>query len=163
MAKWLNRIFAYFPFHVVSDASYGVVPFQQPTADKPAQFLLVKHLEGHWGFPKGHPEGKETPEQTARRELKEETGIDAAQLWPKPQWVERYYFWRPGRMIRKKVFFMAAEVADTTARPQEEEIATVAWFDFPTALATLTYPNGQKILRQAEEFLKKHHYQPPAP
>ena len=41
------------------------------------EVLLVKHINsGHWSFPKGHVEGEETEEQTARREIKEETGID---------------------------------------------------------------------------------------
>lgn len=38
--------------------------------------LLVKHNAGHWDFPKGHVEKNETEEQTALREVKEETNLD---------------------------------------------------------------------------------------
>ena len=38
--------------------------------------LLVRHNKGHWDFPKGHVEPGETEEQTAKREVKEETNID---------------------------------------------------------------------------------------
>ena len=38
--------------------------------------LLVKHNDGHWGFPKGHVEKDETELQTAIREVKEETNLD---------------------------------------------------------------------------------------
>lgn len=40
------------------------------------RLLLIKNSRSaHWGFPKGHMERGETPEQTARREVLEETGI----------------------------------------------------------------------------------------
>ena len=40
------------------------------------QVLLIKHINGgHWAFPKGHVEPGETEEQTALREIKEETGL----------------------------------------------------------------------------------------
>ena len=38
--------------------------------------IIIKHKYGHISFPKGHVEGNETEEETAIREVKEETGID---------------------------------------------------------------------------------------
>ena len=38
--------------------------------------LLIKQHQGFWGFPKGHVEDGETEEETAAREVKEETNID---------------------------------------------------------------------------------------
>ena len=35
---------------------------------------MVRSHQG-WSFPKGHQEGRETPEETAKREVWEETGI----------------------------------------------------------------------------------------
>ncbi|MBR6598855.1 MAG: NUDIX domain-containing protein, partial [Oscillospiraceae bacterium] len=41
------------------------------------EILLIKHINsGHWSFPKGHIEANETEQETALREIKEETGID---------------------------------------------------------------------------------------
>ncbi len=39
------------------------------------KYIMVKHSERQWEFPGGHIEGKETPLQAAKRELKEETGL----------------------------------------------------------------------------------------
>jgi len=39
-------------------------------------FLLLHYPSGHWEFPKGHVEGNETEEETVKREIKEETGLD---------------------------------------------------------------------------------------
>ena len=42
------------------------------------EILLIRHMNGgHWAFPKGHVEKDETEEQTARREILEETGLIA--------------------------------------------------------------------------------------
>ncbi len=45
--------------------------------DARGQVLLVRYRSGGWAFPKGHIEPGETPEQTARREVHEETGVRA--------------------------------------------------------------------------------------
>ena len=38
-------------------------------------YVIVQSLEGYYGFPKGHMENNETEEQTAVREIYEETGL----------------------------------------------------------------------------------------
>ena len=39
------------------------------------EILLIQHKNGgHWAFPKGHVEKKETEEEPALREIKAETG-----------------------------------------------------------------------------------------
>ena len=38
--------------------------------------LLLKHNLGHWSFAKGHVEDSETEQETAIREIKEETNLD---------------------------------------------------------------------------------------
>src|SRR5690554_7789701 len=38
-------------------------------------YVIVKSTEGYFGFPKGHMEKNETEEQTAIREIFEETGL----------------------------------------------------------------------------------------
>ena len=43
---------------------------------KKHSFLIIKMLNGNWGFPKGHTEDQETDIQTAIREVTEETGIN---------------------------------------------------------------------------------------
>ena len=53
------------------EKSCGIVVFNE---DK---VLIVKHNVGHYGMPKGHVEDGETEFETAIREVKEETNIDA--------------------------------------------------------------------------------------
>ena len=44
--------------------------------DDNLEFLTISHRsDGHWGFPKGHVEKGESEEETAIREIYEETGL----------------------------------------------------------------------------------------
>ena len=65
------------------------------------QFLLIHQTLGHWTFPKGHVEDGETEQQTAYREILEETGIEVSfedgfrvinTYSPKRGYSERCYF-----------------------------------------------------------------------
>lgn len=51
--------------------------------------LLLQHLDGHWGFPKGHIEENETEIQTALREVKEETNLDV-EIDEKKRYTDNY-------------------------------------------------------------------------
>ena len=44
--------------------------------------MLLHYEEGHWGCAKGHFEEDETAEQTARREIREETGLTDIRFIP---------------------------------------------------------------------------------
>jgi ADP-ribose pyrophosphatase len=52
------------------ELSYGIIPFRDQ-----GDILIVQDRHNNWGFPKGHPDGEESPKETAIRELEEETGL----------------------------------------------------------------------------------------
>ena len=56
------------------ERSCGAVVFRK--TDSGLRFLLIKNRRSaNWGFPKGHVENFESAEQTAKREVLEETGL----------------------------------------------------------------------------------------
>ena len=56
------------------EKSCGAIVARQ--TDTGREILLIRHVNGgHWAFPKGHVEENETEEQTALREILEETGL----------------------------------------------------------------------------------------
>lgn len=55
--------------------SCGVIPYRK--TDEGLRYLLLLQTNGFWSFPKGHMEAFEAEQETALRELKEETGLDA--------------------------------------------------------------------------------------
>ena len=59
-------------------------------------YLLLQHIRGHWAFPKGHVEGRETSIETARREINEETGISRIRFMPRYKETIKFRFqWPP--------------------------------------------------------------------
>ena len=136
----------------VKDFSYGVVPYL--VKDGEIEYLVVKHAEGgHWAFPKGHPESGENPITTAKRELREETGIENVELNESVSMQEKYVFEKGGVTIDKTVEFFVGEVKDESAKVQKEEITDYAWLGYNAARERLTYEGGKEILDQANDYL----------
>lgn len=104
--------------------------------------LLVKQTKGHWSFPKGHMEEGESEIQTAVREVKEETNVDAI-----PDETKRYveeYLMDNGNM--KQVIYFVSKQASSNIKAQESEIAEITWLPFEKALETITYDNTRELL-----------------
>ena len=121
------------------------------TAEGPA-FLLIRHGNGgHWAFPKGHVEPGETEEETARREIREETGIEAV-LDTRFRASVRY---SPGPGITKDVIYFLGEATSGTLRLQAEEIAAARWLPEMEARRLVTYDNDRQVFEQAAAYLRR--------
>lgn len=109
--------------------------------------LLVKHNAGHWDFPKGHVENNETEEQTAIREVKEETNIDV-EIIPGYRYVIQY---SPKENVIKDVVFFIAKKVSNNIKAQESEISVVEWVNIDTALTQITHEDSKKLLIQVKK------------
>ena len=97
----------YFDIAIVSayEKSCGVLPFRMVNGEK--EFLLVFEAYSQcWSLPKGHMEAGETQQQTALRELFEETGL-TARLIPNRVTTITYPV---SPSVRKEVVFFLGEV-----------------------------------------------------
>ena len=113
------------------------------------------HYElGHWGFPKGHIEKGETIEDTARREIEEETGIsDIDFIEGFKEWI-KYFFKLKGKNIFKIVTYLLAETKQKEVKISWEHTG-YKWLPYKEAIKQLTFENTKGILRKANEFLLK--------
>ena len=103
------------------------------------EILLIKHINsGHWSFPKGHVEGDETEEETAKREIMEETGIVS---------------YSPRKDTQKIVVYFIGKAKNTDYTPQEEEIADIRWVEIGRAGQVLSYENDRCIVNKAKKFI----------
>lgn len=106
--------------------------------------LLIRHRNGgHWAFPKGHVEKDETEEETARREIREETGLKV-KLDPGFRKVVTF---SPKPQVLKDVVYFGARPAGGELKRQEEEVLEAAWHTFGEALALITFENDRDVLR----------------
>ena len=119
------------------------------------EILLIKHVNsGHWSFPKGHVEGDETELETARREIKEETGLDVIL----DQTFRETVSYSPRRDTQKIVVYFLALASNYDFVPQEEEIAEIRWVDIIRATHMLTYENDKTIVNKARAAIKQHNH-----
>ena len=119
------------------------------------EILLIKHVNsGHWSFPKGHVEGDETELETARREIKEETGLDVIL----DQTFRETVSYSPKRDTQKVVVYFLALARNYDFVPQEEEIAEIRWVDIIRATRMLTYENDKTIVNKARAAIKQHNH-----
>ena len=91
--------------------------------NKELKVLLLKHNAGHWAFAKGHVEENETEEQTALREIKEETSLNV-KLDTKFRTTVKY---SPMEDVEKEVVYFLAYKIEGSETPQLEEISEIQW------------------------------------
>ena len=119
--------------------------------NKNNKILLVHHNAGHWDFPKGHIENGETEEQTAIREVKEETNIDII-INNKYRYTTSY---SPKENVMKEVVYFLAQNVDEDKKPQLEEVSEVKWFTLEEAMNTITYENSKEILNKLKKDIEE--------
>ena len=110
------------------------------------EILLIKHIKsGYWSFPKGHVEPGETEEQTAIREIKEETDIDAVIEGDFREIVT----YSPRKDSRKDVVYFVARAKNYNFRPQPAEISDIRWVEIGQAHNLLAYDTDKLIVNKA--------------
>ncbi len=131
--------------------SCGAVVFRR--INEEYRFLLIKNKRSnHWGFPKGHMEKGETREETAMREVLEETGVHI-HIYEGFCTESRY---RIASRIEKRVDVFLASTTDTQTIIQKEEIEDYIWLRYPEALQMLKFDNDREILESVQEFMAEH-------
>ena len=138
---------------VESEKSAGAVVFYR---GKEIEYLLL--LSKYWGFPKGHIERGEKEYDAARREVREETGLEVV-LLDGFRVMDEYWYKRQDARIHKQAIFFLAEAKHRASKISWEH-EEMAWLSFDEAMARLTYAGGRELLRQANEFLKRKSLKP---
>lgn len=114
-------------------------------------FVIVQEQGGAYSFPKGHMEGDETEEETARREIFEETGLRPAFL---PGFCMRdEYALREKPGTGKRVTYFLAEFGDEPLVPLQGEIQRIRLLPYEDALRLFDHESTRRILAQAYAFL----------
>ena len=138
---------------MASEKSCGAVLFKKRKDG--IKYLLLHYTAGHWDFPKGNQEKNEKEEQTASREIKEETGIEEIVFADNFREIISYYYKRGGETIHKEVVFFLAQSATEEVTISKEHIG-YAWKSYENAYKRLTFNNAKELLKKANDFLKSH-------
>jgi len=127
--------------------SCGAIVFNENTE----KILLVKMHNGNWGFPKGHIEKDETKEETAIREVQEETNVNIKII---PNF-EREIKYIPNEKTIKKVTIFAGITQDEDVKIDTFEIEAFQWCTYEEALKLVTYKLQKDVLEKARKVFVK--------
>jgi 8-oxo-dGTP pyrophosphatase MutT (NUDIX family) len=106
-----------------------------------------------WSLPKGHIEQGETAEQTAIREVAEETGIQGSVLAALGS--IDYWFVTEGRRVHKTVHHYLMRFLDGELSDEDVEVTEVAWVPLMDLPSRLAYADERKLAQVAGELIAK--------
>ncbi|OBH03275.1 MULTISPECIES: NUDIX hydrolase [unclassified Mycobacterium] len=106
-----------------------------------------------WSLPKGHIEMGETAEQTAIREVAEETGIRGSVLAALGR--IDYWFVTDGRRVHKTVHHYLMRFSGGELCDEDLEVAEVAWVPIHELPSKLAYADERRLARVADELIDK--------
>ena len=117
------------------------------------RYLLIRDSYANWGFPKGHVEPGERPDEAALREVREETGLGGLSIRGAIDTIDWYFRFR-GRLIHKVCHFYLMETAESATAPQQAEgITACQWMAYDEADTAVSYANARIVLRRAREMI----------
>lgn len=110
-----------------------------------------------WCVPKGHPEGSETLEEAAVREIQEETGLQAEIMGTLG--TINYEFSASGKLIAKTVhhFLLRQTGGELTVEGDpDQEAVDVRWFSIDDLHQKLAHENERRMARGVIEWVERN-------
>jgi 8-oxo-dGTP pyrophosphatase MutT (NUDIX family) len=104
-------------------------------------------------LPKGHPEPGESAADAARREVREETGLEA-ELVEKLDDI-RYWYSRDGDRVMKIVSFFLFRYRSGRVADHDHEVESAEWIPLEEAPERLAYPSERKVAATALSALAR--------
>ncbi len=130
--------------------SAGGVVFRGCRRPRVLLIMPAKGKRRRWSLPKGRVEPGERYWQTARREVREETGVNVKVLDPIER--VRYYFMAhddEGVEVNKRVHYFLMRYEGGELRPQLEEVRRARWFPVDEVERLLAFENERRVFRAA--------------
>lgn len=123
----------------------GGVVIETDSAGTSRVLLVHRPAYDDWSFPKGKAEPGETIEQTALREVKEETGL-ACRIIRELGSTRYEYRSRRGALRPKVVHYFLMTQVDGALTTGGDEVDLAGWFDVEEAERRLTYDIDRGLL-----------------
>lgn len=114
--------------------------------------IALIHVRSRWGLPKGHVEEGESIEETALREVREETGLEGKVI--RKLGDIRYSYrdkTKKNEPIRiyKRVYFFLLQYAKGDVQAQDHEVDETRWFPIEEAIKNLKFATERTMVHRA--------------
>ncbi len=120
------------------------------------QVALVSVKGGKiWTLPKGKVDGRESFEETALREVSEETGLNG-ELAGKLGEIT-YWYYLPERLrCKKTVYFFLMKYVSGSTEDHDWEVDDAAWFPIGEAIHAVSYKGDREMLEKAKKLIDQN-------
>jgi 8-oxo-dGTP pyrophosphatase MutT (NUDIX family) len=119
--------------------------------------LITPRGAQRWQLPKGLVDAGETPAATARREVREEAGVDGDVMAP----IDTIEYWyvgadRDGTRVRfrKAVHFFLIEFRGGDVADHDDEVAEARWVQIEEATGMLAFANERRVVERAAAMIE---------
>jgi 8-oxo-dGTP pyrophosphatase MutT (NUDIX family) len=135
------------------DAAGGLVVSRGNGRLRVVLIAVDRDASRRWSLPKGHFKKRESSEQTAVREVREETGLEVEIVAP----LTTIDYWFVERKVRyhKFVHYFVMRAVGGRFDDHDDEVHDVRWFDWDDALRTMAYPNERSVLEEHRERIEQ--------
>ena len=116
--------------------------------------LLLQYPQGHWDLPKGHVEAEDKNRiETAKRELKEETGIESIEMVDGFEFRTEYTYQNKGKNRDKEVWWFIGNTDEINVTLSHEH-RDYLWLEWQQAIEQITHAESRSVLIAARNYLK---------
>lgn len=131
---------------VVREPTSGGVVFRRNPKGEQVEILLIQDAKDRWTIPKGHIEEKETPRDTAEREVREETGLQKIRVLGWLGKINFRYRRANSLVLMSTEIFLIEALDDTNNLKPEDWMNGIKWFSAAEALDKIEYEDIGKII-----------------
>jgi ADP-ribose pyrophosphatase YjhB (NUDIX family) len=131
---------------VVRETTAGGIVFRRNEKTDEIEILLVQDAKDRWTIPKGHVEEGETTQETALREIQEETGLQEIKIM---SWLGKtnFRYRRENSLILMVTHVYLARSLNQSEVPRREEwMNGIAWFPAKQAIDEIAYEQLSKLM-----------------